>query len=515
MGHIFFIVFICIFGSFTLWSQTYPSSWQRFEVDSPIFNQFLNGSNCRQSIKKFTGCLFALDQMARDHNLKFILSRTHTEKLTKIFRLHLIDITDMNFPSKWLELQNENKELHKNLLPAFYDEAKLEKDFLGPYLSILPLMSAFNMARAYNRYLSYSDDPHAYLGVNSRHFIYSPDVKVKQSNGRWFIDFIPYLSPFYGQNIHKGDELIEINGERVNSLTVEDFYSLWRQETPRLMRLNIQTGSVVKEIFINPVAQKNVEYTFISGEYHYYSLRDISPETYTFMENSLKGLDKLDYKYIIDLRDNSGGDLLSAQRIAKLFGLKNTEIAYQPFDSEEFKVSIDETITMVKDVKILILVNSQTASAAEALAGLLSMNSMSVLIGERTYGKGVYQVSQNIDISQQLLLWRSQGLYKLPKWGIIQSEGIDVDINFSESQSLTMREEDYFYAVINPEGIQLKLKKQSYKIERLIEREELIKCFSKKNISDREYVYPGDPLMQAVLAASSCFNKAFSGDKDE
>lgn len=105
-------------------------------------------------------------------------------------------------------------------------------------------------------------------------------------------------------------------------------------------------------------------------------------------------------KLIIDMRGNPGGHLFAAVYIAGLFLPEDTVIVTQDYgDKKEEEIlksgkyhKSDKTINIFsEDVKIAVLVDGGSASAAEILAGALQDNNRAILLGENTFGKGTVQ----------------------------------------------------------------------------------------------------------------------------
>ena len=100
-----------------------------------------------------------------------------------------------------------------------------------------------------------------------------------------------------------------------------------------------------------------------------------------------KGIKKL----ILDLRDNPGGYLFSAEKISDIFLEKDQKIVIVKSSKGEIKEKLASGEGIFKDGNICILINKNSASASEVLAGALQDNDRAFIIGETSFGKGLVQ----------------------------------------------------------------------------------------------------------------------------
>jgi carboxyl-terminal processing protease len=128
-------------------------------------------------------------------------------------------------------------------------------------------------------------------------------------------------------------------------------------------------------------------------------------------------------KYIIDIRDNSGGYLKSAKEIASVF-TKNGEKIYSISTQDRTIDYFDNDEDQIEG-PIVILINKQTASAAEVLAASLSDNGYATIVGEKSYGKGkiqhIYSLSNGGTVKYTSSVWYT------PKGICIDEVGINPD----------------------------------------------------------------------------------------
>lgn len=140
-----------------------------------------------------------------------------------------------------------------------------------------------------------------------------------------------------------------------------------------------------RQIIINPVTHK------IEGDIGYIKLESFNSNASKAMEEALKQMDKNNIKKIIlDLRDNPGGDVGQAVSIARKF-VKKGLITKLDFKSESQKD--EEYYSYLEELKykLVVLVNENSASASEILAGAIQDTGSGILVGTTTFGKGKVQ----------------------------------------------------------------------------------------------------------------------------
>ena len=136
-------------------------------------------------------------------------------------------------------------------------------------------------------------------------------------------------------------------------------------------------------------------------------------------------------KFILDLRDNGGGLTDISVRIADYL-LPACKIMTDVTKSgSETVYNSDESSA---DLKLVVLVNENTASASEILTAALKENNAATVIGSRTYGKGVTQISRMFSDGSAAKLTVSE--YLTPKGNHVNDKGIEPDIEATDDDIL-------------------------------------------------------------------------------
>ena len=236
-------------------------------------------------------------------------------------------------------------------------------------------------------------------------------------------------SPARKGGIRAGDIILAINGDSITSKTpVSDVSKRLRGQAGTEVKIDVrrphvadslQSFNIIRsDIKINPlpyygVADNGVGYIKLTT-FNENSAREVRDAVLSMLRNpNLKGI-------VIDLRDNGGGLLESAVQIASYFVPKGTEIVRtkgrNPHDERVFK-----TTGQPLDLKLplAILINENTASASEILSGSMQDLDRAVIVGERSYGKGLVQTTRPLPYDDLLKI--TTGRYYIPSGRLIQA----------------------------------------------------------------------------------------------
>jgi carboxyl-terminal processing protease len=202
-------------------------------------------------------------------------------------------------------------------------------------------------------------------------------------------------SPSWRAGLGPGDEIVEINGTRVNRVGFQSLVQLLRRSRSHPVRLGvIHPGKYVPQDYdLKPaeVALPSVDKSFLLspgiGYLHLSGFEQRTPqEVFDALDQlaspPLEGL-------LLDLRDNHGGVVDAA--IAGLFLKPDTLVMTARGRSLAERAYRTTPASRQFDLPMIVLVNGDTASAAEVLAAALQEHDRAVIAGEPTYGKGVVQ----------------------------------------------------------------------------------------------------------------------------
>ena len=183
----------------------------------------------------------------------------------------------------------------------------------------------------------------------------------------------------YGKNLSNQKILDKIKGPKDSKISLEIF----RPSSAEKFKVDIERGKVeIGSVFFYELTE-NIGYVKIDR-----FIKDTHVDFKLAIENfNEKGIKKL----ILDLRDNPGGYLFSAEKISDIFLEKDQKIVIVKSSKGEIKEKLASGEGIFKEGNICILINKNSASASEVLAGALQDNDRALIIGETSFGKGLVQ----------------------------------------------------------------------------------------------------------------------------
>ena len=196
-----------------------------------------------------------------------------------------------------------------------------------------------------------------------------------------------------------GDRLVEVNGVTVAGVKMNQDSIVKHLRGPRGSKVTIQvqrlglSDLIPVSIIRDKIAEKSVDVSYmLDNQIGYIKL---SKFTRTSYEEALRALGELTKqgmtKLIFDLRDNSGGYMEPALRIANEFLDKGQLIMYQEGANRPRQDYFAKTQGLASGIPLAVLINEASASSSEILAGALQDNDRAVIVGRRSYGKGLVQ----------------------------------------------------------------------------------------------------------------------------
>jgi len=222
-----------------------------------------------------------------------------------------------------------------------------------------------------------------------------------------------------------GDVLKKINGESLKGLTAEQVSEKLKGEANTDMTLLIERqgreiGKSVtrKRITIPPVPY----YGMADDETGYIRFTNFTQDCSADVRNALVSLIEKHNagKIILDLRSNPGGLLSEAVEIVNFFVGPGHEVVSTRGRVKRFDNTYKTTKQAInEDIPLVVMINSNTASAAEILAGAIQDLDRGVVVGQRSYGKGLVQISRPLSYNATLKLTTAK--YYIPSGRCIQA----------------------------------------------------------------------------------------------
>ena len=208
--------------------------------------------------------------------------------------------------------------------------------------------------------------------------------------------------PAQKADIRAGDRLVKINNVDLTGKNNDQVSQLLKGSKGASIKLLIRRGdaeAVEKSLIRDEIKQPNVTYYgMVDGNMGYIKLDKFLENSSDEVTTALTNLKKNNPSGIIlDLRSNGGGILQEAVKIVNLFVPKGVEVVSQKgkIKDKNFTYSTQNT-PLEPNLPLVVLVNSRSASASEIVAGALQDLDRAVIIGQRSYGKGLVQQTFNL-----------------------------------------------------------------------------------------------------------------------
>lgn len=304
------------------------------------------------------------------------------------------------------------------------DEKKLEEYVYKGYVAGLgDPYSAYYTKEEYDELNE--ENTGAYIGIGV--------TIAKDANTGEFIFGDAYEGgPAKEAGIQEGDIILKVNGESVEEMELDTLISKIKGKENVTVEFVIlrDEEEINIEVTTREVEITTVESRMLENKIGYIKLSqfiEVSSEQFKAAYEKLKedGATSL----IVDLRDNPGGLLSEVVDIADYFLPKNKMIVYTKDKNgkgDEYKSSDEQLI----DMPVVVLVNGDSASAAEILTGVIKDYKIGTIVGENTFGKGIVQKFYPLGDGSAVKLTVEK--YYTPNGNDIHKKGIAPDVEVKE-----------------------------------------------------------------------------------
>lgn len=242
---------------------------------------------------------------------------------------------------------------------------------------------------------------------------------------------VTIVEPYEGYPAHEsgllaGDVLLSIDGKEVAGLESEEVSSLLKGQAGTKTSVNVRRyGSDTPLSFV--VERKDVQipdvpyYGMLDDQTGYIHLRSFTQTATQEVKRAFVELrDNQGMKQLVfDLRGNGGGLLREAVSIVNLFVSKGTEVVSTRGKLEEWNkrhMALNEP--MAPDMPLVVIIDQQSASASEIVSGALQDLDRAVVVGNRTFGKGLVQQTKDLNYNSKIKLTVAK--YYIPSGRCIQ-----------------------------------------------------------------------------------------------
>jgi len=235
-------------------------------------------------------------------------------------------------------------------------------------------------------------------------------------------------SPAYSEGIHSGDQIYKIDTVLTKGMTIRDASELIRGELGSVVELHMYRPATKERISFE-LTRANIKLNDVpyfgldENSIGYIRIKKFSKNTakefrdamVNMTDNGMKGL-------VIDLRGNSGGLLNNAIKMLDVLTPRGTKLLSTRGRIQRSNkiISARRRPIVGSDVPIAVLINRSSASASEILAGVLQDLDRAVIIGQKSFGKGLVQSMFNLNDTTTLKVTTAK--YYTPSGRLIQKQ---------------------------------------------------------------------------------------------
>jgi len=243
-------------------------------------------------------------------------------------------------------------------------------------------------------------------------------------------------TPASKAGLKAGDYIVKINNIQVQGKSLTEAVDLMRGPVGSSIEITVRRRGIKKALIFNITRKiievQSVKLKLIDNNTAYIRLTSFNDNSSEQIKEKIKGLSKnKNIKgFILDLRNNPGGLLSQAIKIADFF-LENGEIV----STKSRKISENRKWfakkgDLIQGKTLIVLINYGSASASEIVAGALKDHKRAIIIGENSYGKG--SVQSIIPLKNNGAIRLTIAKYYLPSGKSISEVGVTPDIEVIE-----------------------------------------------------------------------------------
>ena len=221
-------------------------------------------------------------------------------------------------------------------------------------------------------------------------------------------------SPASRAGLGPGDEIVEVNGTRINRLDLESLVRLLQRARSQRVQLGVvRPGQVVAqdfELYPAEVNMPSVDQAFLlQPDIAYVRVSSFDQKTAREIADAVQRLGGVNLKgVLLDLRNNFGGVLESAIQAASLFlpadqAVLTVRGRMRPQQTEDTR-----RVEARFEMPLIVLINGNTASAAEVLTAALQEHDRALIVGQPSFGKGVVETVSELSEGTGLVLTTAQ-----------------------------------------------------------------------------------------------------------
>lgn len=263
-------------------------------------------------------------------------------------------------------------------------------------------------------------------------------IEVMEDNGLLRIVSPIDDTPASRAGIKPGDVITSINGKAVTTDNIDDMFDALRGDPGTKITLGILHEKTEQPVSMTMTRERismtSVKVRELEPGYAYIRVSQFQDDTASDLEKKLGELLKkngVQKGAILDLRSNPGGLLTAAVGVSNDFLNSGTIVTTRGrLPDSNLTFNAHGGGDMLNGAPMVLLADNGTASAAEIVSGALKDNHRALIVGRRTFGKGVVQTVLPLDAEHAVKLTTAR--YYTPNGTSIQAEGIKPDIALAD-----------------------------------------------------------------------------------
>ena len=245
------------------------------------------------------------------------------------------------------------------------------------------------------------------------------------NRGEGNVVLMPYTGfPAQNAGMRIGDLLLKVDSIAVQKKSTSEVSELLKGPANTGVTVTVKRGEDTLRFSLNrkKISLKNVPfYGKLDEKTGYIKLSDFTPNASAEVRNALVNLKAQGAtQLVLDLRDNPGGLINEAVEIVNLFIPKGKEVVKTIGKLQQVNYTYKTTKTPLdKEIALVVLINERSASAAEIVAGALQDYDRAVLLGQKSFGKGLVQTTLPLSFNAQVKVTTAK--YYIPSGRCIQA----------------------------------------------------------------------------------------------
>lgn len=303
--------------------------------------------------------------------------------------------------------------LYQYIDSSYYEEVDMDVLMEGAYKGFVEALgdpySSYMTAEEYANWMTNIEGEYSGIGVTF----------TQDQEGKFIVISVEKESPAEKAGMKSGDIITKVNDKTYDNMELLANDIKGKEGTNVKISYMRDGTETTVEITRKKIVQHSVSHEMIDSKTGYINITSFMDNTYEDFKAALDDVEsKGAQKLILDLRDNGGGLLTSCINVADEFLDKGIVVYVEGRDQEkkEYKSKNGKT-----GLETIVLVNENSASAAEILAAALKDNGFK-LVGQTTFGKGVIQSTVELK-DGSALKWTIMQYYS-PKGNVINKKGV-------------------------------------------------------------------------------------------